>query len=77
MTCSTHLRKASAPDLEGGMAIMITVIIYWSIAMCCALYFLNSKTQCRWAGGVAQVVGCLPSKCWALNSNPSTTKKKN
>jgi hypothetical protein len=28
MTCSTHLRKASAPDLEGGLAIMITVIIY-------------------------------------------------
>jgi hypothetical protein len=28
------------------------------------------------AGEVAQVVECLPSKCEALNSNPSTTKKK-
>jgi hypothetical protein len=30
----------------------------------------------KWAGGVAQVVGDLPSKCQALNSSPSTAKKK-
>jgi hypothetical protein len=29
-----------------------------------------------WAGGVAQVVECLPSKPKALSSNPSITKKK-
>jgi hypothetical protein len=28
------------------------------------------------AGGVAQVVKSLPSKCEALSANPSTTKKK-
>jgi hypothetical protein len=27
-----------------------------------------------WAGGVAQVVECLPSKCEAANLNPSTVK---
>jgi hypothetical protein len=27
--------------------------------------------------GMAQVVECLPSKCEALNSNPSTAKKQN
>jgi hypothetical protein len=33
----------------------------------------NTKKR---AGGVAQVVGCLPSKHEALNSNPSDAKKK-
>jgi hypothetical protein len=28
------------------------------------------------AGGVVKVVECLPSKCEAQNSNPSTKKKK-
>jgi hypothetical protein len=28
------------------------------------------------AGGTVQMVECLPSKCEALNSNPSTTTKK-
>jgi hypothetical protein len=28
------------------------------------------------AGSVAQAVECLPSKCEALNSNPSTAKKE-
>jgi hypothetical protein len=28
------------------------------------------------AGEVAQVVKCLPSKCEALSSNPTTAKKK-
>jgi hypothetical protein len=32
-----------------------------------------SKSQ-RWAGGEAQGVECLPSKCKALSSNPSTSK---
>jgi hypothetical protein len=27
------------------------------------------------AGGMVQVVGCLSSKCKALSSNPSSTKK--
>jgi hypothetical protein len=31
-----------------------------------------SKSQ-RWAGGEAQGVECLPSKCKALSSNPSTS----
>jgi hypothetical protein len=30
-----------------------------------------------WAGGMAQVVECLTSKCEAQNSNPSTAKIKN
>jgi hypothetical protein len=29
-----------------------------------------------WAGGVAQVVECLPSKYQALNSSPSAMQKK-
>jgi hypothetical protein len=29
-----------------------------------------------WAGGVVQVVECMPSKPEALSSNPSTGKKK-
>jgi hypothetical protein len=39
--------------------------------------FLSRKypTQKR-AGGVVQVLECLPSKCEALSSNPSTKKKK-
>jgi hypothetical protein len=28
------------------------------------------------ASGVTQVIECLPSKCEALSSNPSTAKKK-
>jgi hypothetical protein len=32
------------------------------------------KTRGLWVGGVAEVVECLPSKCEALNSNP--TKKE-
>jgi hypothetical protein len=28
------------------------------------------------AGGVAQVIQCLPNNCEALSSNPITTKKK-
>jgi phage FluMu protein Com len=29
------------------------------------------------AGGMAQMVKCLPHKCKALNSIPTTAKKKN
>jgi hypothetical protein len=29
-----------------------------------------------WTGDMTQVLECLPSKCEALDSNPSTTKKK-
>jgi hypothetical protein len=35
-----------------------------------------SKNYWGWAGGVAQVVEHLPSKCKALSSYPSTAKKK-
>jgi hypothetical protein len=35
----------------------------------------NNPTQKR-AGGVAQVVDHLPSKCETLSSNPSNTRKK-
>jgi hypothetical protein len=38
-------------------------------------YLKNNQTKNR-AGGVAQVVACLPSKCESLSSNPSTSKKK-
>jgi hypothetical protein len=38
-------------------------------------YLEKNLTQTR-AGGVVQVVEYLPSKCEALNSNPSTAKKK-
>jgi hypothetical protein len=34
------------------------------------------KVQSPWAGVVAQAVQFLPSKCEALSSNSSTTKKK-
>jgi hypothetical protein len=34
------------------------------------------KKQLLWAGGVAQVVECLPRKCEVLSSDPSTAKKK-
>jgi hypothetical protein len=39
------------------------------------LKFYIKKCQ-NWAGGVAQVIQHLPSKCEALSTNPSTTKKK-
>jgi protein gp37 len=35
-----------------------------------------AKNKARRSEGVAEVVGCLPSKCKALSSNPSTAKKK-
>jgi hypothetical protein len=34
-----------------------------------------SKTLSFWAGRVAQVVKCLPSKCETLSSNPGAKKK--
>jgi hypothetical protein len=37
-------------------------------------YLKNNKR--KRAGGMAQVVELLPSKCEALSSNPSTTEKK-
>jgi hypothetical protein len=37
--------------------------------------FQNLKTL-NWAGGMAQVVECLPSNHEALSSNPDTTKSK-
>jgi hypothetical protein len=37
--------------------------------------FLKTARAKR-AGGVAQVVECLPCKCKALSSNPSTAKKQ-
>jgi hypothetical protein len=35
--------------------------------------WVGEKELSSLAGGVAQAVQCLPSKCQALNSNPSTT----
>jgi hypothetical protein len=37
----------------------------------------NFKMLIYWAGGVAQVIEHLPSKCKALSSNASTTTKIN
>jgi hypothetical protein len=37
---------------------------------------ISKKPSHKGAGGVAQVVECLPSKCKALSSNHSTSKKK-
>jgi hypothetical protein len=37
---------------------------------------LNVQKRKMVAGGVAQVVECLPSKHEVLSSNPSTEKKK-
>jgi hypothetical protein len=34
------------------------------------------KHTSTWAGGVAQVIECLPSKSESLSSNPRATKKK-
>jgi hypothetical protein len=41
-------------------------------------YIQNFRTLIRpkRADGVAHVVECLPSKCEALSSSPSTAKKK-
>jgi hypothetical protein len=36
----------------------------------------NWKNKVKKAGGMAQVLGGLPSKCKVLSSNPSTTKRK-
>jgi hypothetical protein len=52
-------------------------IAVWSQAeqiVCKILPWRNPKQQR--AGGVAQVVGCLPSRYQALSSNPTTIKKK-
>jgi hypothetical protein len=38
--------------------------------------YLEKKPTQKRAGGVAQVVECLPSKGEALSSKPSTGKKK-
>jgi hypothetical protein len=38
--------------------------------------YLEKYLTHKRAGGVAQVIECLPSKCEALSSNPSTEKKK-
>jgi hypothetical protein len=46
--------------------------------MACVL-FLNKlffKNYMPGAGGVVQMVKCLPRRCEALSSNPSTAKKK-
>jgi hypothetical protein len=37
---------------------------------------ISKITRAKRAGGVAQVVEPLPSKCKALSSNPKTKKKK-
>jgi hypothetical protein len=54
-----------------------------STCLACARPWVQSQHQKRQkkksqegAGGMAQVVECLPSKHKALNLNPSTTKKK-
>jgi hypothetical protein len=36
---------------------------------------IEIKTKIVGAGGVANVVECMPSKCESLGSNPSNTKK--
>jgi hypothetical protein len=36
----------------------------------------KKNLKAKRAGGVTQVVQCLPSKCKALSSNPKTTKKR-
>jgi hypothetical protein len=37
---------------------------------------ISKITKGKRAGGITQVIECMPSKCKALNSNPSTLKKK-
>jgi hypothetical protein len=37
---------------------------------------IRKITKARRAGGMAEVVECLPSKCKSLSFNPGTTKKK-
>jgi hypothetical protein len=41
-----------------------------------ARHYLKNKPKAKRAGGVAEVVECLPSKPEALSSNPSNSKKK-
>jgi hypothetical protein len=38
---------------------------------------ISKKKQQKWAGGVAQVVEHLPSKCEAMSSITNKTKNKN
>jgi hypothetical protein len=38
-------------------------------------YHKKIKNKAKMAGGVAQGVECLPSKCKALSSNTNTTKE--
>jgi hypothetical protein len=38
---------------------------------------ISKVTKSKKAGGIAQVVEYLPSKCKALNSKPSIDKNKN
>jgi hypothetical protein len=40
------------------------------------IQFIKGKQEEKTAGGVAEVVERLPSKCEALSSNPSTAKKR-
>jgi hypothetical protein len=50
--------------------------IFWSVLsglITCKIWAVKSNSR---AGGVIHVVECLPSKCEASSSNPSTAKKK-
>jgi hypothetical protein len=49
---------------------------HWYIQLFNFLNFFIYSKKGSCAGGMAQVVGHLPSKCEALSSNPTTTKKK-
>jgi hypothetical protein len=46
------------------------------IMVCAKSEPLSLKTRAKRAGGFTQEVECLPSKCKALSSNPSTAKRK-
>jgi hypothetical protein len=48
--------------------------IMYSIEQELDLENFGERNKNHRAGGVAQVVQCLPSKCEVLSSNPSTTK---
>jgi hypothetical protein len=51
----------------------IRKIMVWSQPREIVHEILSRKTQHKNTNGVSQVVEYLPSKCEALNSNPSTT----
>jgi hypothetical protein len=64
---SQRIREENRFCLEAGCEEELVQIIYTHVSKC-----KNHKKNVMWTGNMAQAVVCLPSKCEALNLNPST-----